>query len=405
VDARTGCGEPVAEVLRIPWHDTLMAYDFGHDHPLAPARVELTMSLARLLGVLRAPGVVVAPARPAGDEVLELIHERAYIRAVRGVALGSHADRLRYGLGTSDQPVFPDMHAASALVVGASVAAADAVWSGAAGHAANMAGGLHRAMRAHTSGFCLYNDVAVAIARMLEQGARRVAYVDVDAHHGGGVQAAFYDDPRVLTISLHEHPRTLFRGTGLPGESGGPGAEGTSANLALPAGIRDDQWLRAFDAIVDPLLQAFAPDVLVTQHGCDSHALDPQAHFMLTVDGQRAAAERLHALAHEYAHGRWVLFGGGGYAVVDVVPRIWTLVLAEAAHRPIPPRTATPAEWRAHAFERTGFAAPARMTDAQPPIPAPWPWPTRHDPASPLDQAISETRHAVFPHLGLDPTR
>jgi acetoin utilization protein AcuC len=401
VDARTGTGEPAAEVLRIPWNDTLMAYDFGHDHPLAPVRVELTMSLARLLGVLGAPGVALAPAKPAADDILELVHDRGYIRAVRGVALGSHADRLRYGLGTSDHPVFPDMHAACALVVGASVAAADAVWSGTAAHAANMAGGLHHATRAHASGFCLYNDVAVAIARMLDHGAQRIAYVDVDAHHGDGVQAAFYDDPRVLTISLHEHPRTLFPGTGLPAETGGPGAEGTSANLALPAGIRDDQWLRAFDAIVDPLLQAFAPEVLVTQHGCDSHALDPLAHLMLTVDGQRAAAERLHALAHEYAHGRWVLFGGGGYAVVDVVPRIWTLILAEAAHRPVPPRAATPAEWRAHAFERTGFAAPARMTDGQSPSPAPWP--VRHDPANPVDQAILETRQAVFPLLGLDP--
>jgi acetoin utilization protein AcuC len=394
-------GEHVAEVLRIPWSDLLMAYDFGHDHPLAPVRVELTMSLARSLGVLSVPGVVLAPVKPASDDVLELVHDADYVRAVREVALGTHADRLRYGLGTADNPVFPDMHGASALVVGASVAAADAVWSGAAGHAANMAGGLHHAMRAHASGFCLYNDVAIAIARMLSQGARRIAYVDVDAHHGDGVQAAFYDDPRVLTISLHEHPRTLFPGTGLPEEYGGPGAEGTSVNIALPAGTRDDQWLRAFDAVVDPLLSAFAPEVLVTQHGCDSHALDPLAHLMLTVDGQRAAAERLHALAHEYAQGRWLVFGGGGYAVVDVVPRIWTLILAEAAHRPLPPHTATPPEWRTHAFERTGFAAPTRMTDGQSPNPAPWIG--GHDPAGPVDEAVLATRRAVFPHFGLDP--
>ena len=388
-------------VLRIAWDDALTSYDFGHDHPLAPVRVELTMALARQFGVLDAPEVSFEPVRPAGDELLELVHAPRYIRAVKNVAHAGYAERLRYGLGTEDNPVFPGMHEASALVAGASVAAADAVWSGRAVHAANIAGGLHHAMREHASGFCLYNDVAIAIARLLEQGARRVAYVDVDAHHGDGVQAAFYDDPRVLTISLHEHPSSLFPGTGLPEESGGPKAEGMSVNVALPAGTRDAAWLRAFDAVVPALLQAFAPQILVTQHGCDSHALDPLAHLMLTVDGQRAAAQALHRLAHEHANGRWVLFGGGGYAVVDVVPRIWTHVLAEAAHHPIAPHTPLPAAWRALAVERTGRAAPSTMSDGREPEPVPWS--SGYDPASALDRTIMATRRAVFPHHGLDP--
>jgi len=388
-------------VLRIAWDDALTSYDFGHDHPLAPVRVELTMALARQFGVLDAPEVSLAAVRPAGDELLELMHAPRYIRAVKDVAHTGYAERLRYGLGTDDNPVFPGMHEASALVAGASVAAADAVWSGQAAHAANIAGGLHHAMREHASGFCLYNDVAIAIARLLDQGARRVAYVDVDAHHGDGVQAAFYDDPRVLTISLHEHPSTLFPGTGLPEESGGPKAEGMSVNVALPAGTRDAAWLRAFDAVVPALLQAFAPQILVTQHGCDSHAFDPLAHLMLTIDGQRAAAQALHRLAHEHANGRWVLFGGGGYAVVDVVPRIWTHVLAEAAHHPIAPHTPLPAAWRALAVERTGRAAPSTMSDGR--EPGPVPWSSGYDPASALDRTIMATRRAVFPHHGLDP--
>ena len=391
----------MGEVLRIPWDDALTSYDFGHDHPLAPVRVELTMALARQFGVLDAPEVSLEPARPAEDDLLELVHAAQYIRAVKNVAHTGYTERLRFGLGTDDNPVFPGMHEASALVVGASVAAADAVWSGRSEHAANMAGGLHHAMREQASGFCLYNDVAVAIARLLDQGARRIAYVDVDAHHGDGVQAAFYDDPRVLTISLHEHPSTLFPGTGLPDESGGPDAEGMSVNVALPAGTRDPAWLRAFDAVVPPLLAAFAPEILVTQLGCDSHAFDPLAHLMLTVDGQRAAVRRLHQLAHEHANGRWVLFGGGGYAVVYVVPRIWTHALAEAAHHPIPPHTEIPAAWRALAVERTGRAAPPTMSDGQ--TPAPVPWSSGYDPASPADQAIRATRHAIFPYHGLDP--
>jgi acetoin utilization protein AcuC len=399
--AETDTAHTDTVILRIPWDEALTAYDFGHDHPLAPVRVELTMALARQYGVLDAPEVSLEPVPQADDALLELVHAPEYVRAVKSVAHTGYAERLRYGLGTDDNPVFPGMHEASALVVGASVAAADAVWSGRSAHAANMAGGLHHAMRAHASGFCLYNDVAVAIARLLERGAKRVAYVDVDAHHGDGVQAAFYDDPRVLTISLHEHPSTLFPGTGLPDEAGGPKAEGSSVNVALPAGTRDAAWLRAFDAVVPPLLAAFDPEILVTQHGCDSHAFDPLAHLMLTVDGQRAAAQALHRLAHQYANGKWVLFGGGGYAVVDVVPRIWTHVLAEAAHHPIPPHTDVPARWRALAVERTGRAAPPTMSDGHDPRPIPWS--SGYDPADPVDQAILAVRRAVFPHHGLDP--
>jgi acetoin utilization protein AcuC len=387
--------------LLLPWDEALTEYDFGHDHPLAPVRVELPMSLARAFGVLDRPGVSLVPVRSADDALLELVHDPGYIAAVRGVARLSHGERLRFGLGTDDNPLFPGMHEASARVVGASAAAADAVWQGAVTHSANIAGGLHHAMRAHASGFCVYNDVAVAIARLLDQGAQRVAYVDVDAHHGDGVQAAFYGDPRVLTISLHEHPSTLFPGTGLPGESGGRGAEGMSVNVALPAGTRDEPWLRAFDAVVPPLLAAFKPQVLVSQHGCDSHALDPLTHLMLTVDGQRTAAAAIHRLAHEHADGKWVLFGGGGYAVVDVVPRIWTHLLAEAAHHPIAPDTPTPQAWRDHVLERTGRQAQVSMSDGH--RPAPKAWANGYDPADPVDRAVIATRKAVFPHHGLDP--
>ena len=206
--------------------------------------------------------------------------------------------------------------------------------------------GMHHAMAAHASGFGVYNDPAIAIAWLLRQGAERVAYVDIDAHHGDGVQAAFYADPRVLTISLHEHPATLFPFTGLPAETGGPGAEGSAVNVALPAGTRDASWLRAFHAIVPPLLRQFRPQVLVSQHGCDSHRLDPLANLELSIDAQRAAHAAIHALAHDLAGGRWLLTGGGGYELVHVVPRTWTHLLAEAAGQPIDPGTPTPLLWR-----------------------------------------------------------
>jgi len=385
----------MSDSVRVVWDDGLIGYDFGPGHPLAPVRVELTMALAKELGVL--DHVELAGCAPATDDDLARVHTREYIEAVKQVSQWGAPD-VRHGLGTTDNPAFPGVHEASALVAGATLAAAKAVWTGEAQHALNIAGGLHHAMPATASGFCVYNDPAVAIAWLLENGAERIAYVDVDVHHGDGVQAMFYDDPRVLTISLHESPRTLFPGTGYPSETG---AEGTAVNVALPAGCGDAEWLRAFHALVPPLLREFAPQVLVTQHGCDGHELDPLAHLKLSVDGQRAAYAALHRLAHETAGGRWLATGGGGYALVQVVPRAWTHLIAEAAGRPLDPETETPPRWRALVGERMCESAPLSMTDGRNPE-------FRdisdgYDPADPVDRAIMATRNAIFPLRGLDP--
>ena len=308
---------------------------------------------------------------------------------------------LEFGLGTEDDPVFPGMHDASALVAGATLAAARAVWTGAAQHGASIAGGLHHAMRGSASGFCVYNDPAIAIAWLLGQGAERVAYVDVNVHHGDGVQAAFYDDPRVLTISLHEHPAALWPGTGLPSETGGPGARGSAVNVALPTGTRDAGWLRAFHAVVPPLLREFRPTILVSQHGCDTHWLDPLAGLRLSIDAQRAAHAAIHALAHEVAGGRWLLTGGGGYDLLQVAPRTWAHLLAEAAGYPIDPAARIPAAWREYAFRCTGRPAPEVMTDGNDPGYARFE--LGYDPADHVDRAIMATRAAVFPEHGLMP--
>jgi acetoin utilization protein AcuC len=389
--------------VHVAWDERLAGYDFGPGHPLAPVRVELTMALARAFGVLSGPGVEVAAPSAATDDELELVHQPDYIAAVRraGGPAPSDGSLLRYGLGTEDDPVFPGMHDASALVAGATMAAARAVWSERAGHGASIAGGLHHAMADHASGFCVYNDPAIAIAWLLRQGAERIGYVDIDVHHGDGVQAAFYNDPRVLTISLHEHPATLFPGTGRPTEGGGPDAEGSAVNVALPPGTRDAGWLRAFHAIVPPLLRAFRPQILVSQHGCDTHRLDPLAHLQLSIDGQRAAHAAIHELAHELAGGRWLLTGGGGYELVRVVPRTWTHLLAEAAGNPVDPLAPTPAEWREYTERRTGRKAPELMTDGEPAEYVSFD--RGFDPAEPVDQAIIATQRVVFPMHGMMP--
>ncbi|HEX5595240.1 MAG TPA: acetoin utilization protein AcuC [Micromonosporaceae bacterium] len=387
----------------VVWDEALLAYDLG-EHPLDPVRVELTIALARELGILDRPGVRIVTPSPADDAALARVHRPDYLDAVRQASAGPAADSAgfaEYGLGTEDTPIFEGMHTASALIAGASIAAAEAVWHGHALRAANVAGGLHHAMPGRAAGFCVYNDPAVAIARLLDLGAERVAYIDVDVHHGDGVQEIFYDDPRVLTISLHETPLALFPGTGFPEETGGPGAEGSAVNVALPPGIADGGWLRAFHAVVPSVLRAFRPQILIAQCGADGHRLDPLADLRLSVDGQRATYLALRALADELCQGRWVATGGGGYALVQAVPRAWTHLLAVVTGEPVAPATLTPPAWRtlAHA-RRPGDDVPLRMTDDIEPGYEPW---HPDGEATPLDRAIMATRRAVFPLHGLDP--
>ncbi|MDX1620273.1 MAG: acetoin utilization protein AcuC [Nitriliruptorales bacterium] len=344
------------------WDGRLAAYDFGRGHPLAPVRVELTVELIRACGLLETEGVEpIEPSEVPEDELLA-VHDPDYVTAVRRASEDPQGFRdLRHGLGPGDNPTFAGMHDASVRVCGASKAAAQAVWRGDVLHAFNPAGGLHHAMPDRAAGFCVYNDPAIAIQWMLDNGAERVGYVDVDVHHGDGVEMIFRDDPRVLTVSLHESGRFLFPGTGTREDIGGPNARGFAANLPFHPGTTGDIWLDAFDEAVVPLLRSFDPQVLVTQLGCDTHATDPLAHLALTVDDDAAIYARLHRLAHELCEGRWIATGGGGYQLVSVVPRAWTLAFAEMTGASLP--VETPMSWREVANQRTGERAPTDFTD------------------------------------------
>jgi acetoin utilization protein AcuC len=367
--------------------EDLTKYDFGPEHPMAPGRVTHTIALARALGVL--DRLTVVPPPPIDIELLQTVHSADYIEAVQRCEPDT-----AYGLGTTDNPIFPGMHEVAGLVAMATTEAARQVWTNDVGRASNISGGLHHAMPSRTSGFCVYNDVAIAIRWLLDHGCERIGYVDVDVHHGDGVQAIFYDDPRVMTVSLHETPVFLFPGTGFPYETG---AVGTAVNIALPPGTTDAGWLRAFDAVVPHVLRAHQPQVLISQHGCDSHRHDPLADLDLSLDGQRASYLAVAGLADELCEGRWISTGGGGYAVVHVVPRAWTHLLGIVSGEPIPPQTPVPEVWRAE----MGDGAPRTMTDG---VDVSFePFEDGYTPASRLDQAIMATRRAVFPELGLDP--
>ncbi|TWE06910.1 acetoin utilization protein AcuC [Rudaeicoccus suwonensis] len=392
--------------VQVVWDDSLTGYDFGPDHPMNPVRLELTARLSQQLGVFDAPGVaVVKPSRPGeSDEFLRRVHTADYIDAVRAASADPAGADPAYGLGTEDDPAFRGMHEASALIAGSSVALAEALHRGEIDHGVNFCGGLHHAMPGSASGFCIYNDPALAISWLLDHGVERVAYVDLDVHHGDGVERVFWNDPRVLTASIHETGRVLFPGTGFPGDVGGPQAEGTAVNIALPPGTRDAAWLRALHAVVPPVLRAFQPQFIVTQQGCDSHYSDPLAHMALSIDAQRTAYELLHDLTHEITDGRWLALGGGGYEVIDVVPRAWTHLAAIAAHRPIPLDTPLPQQWRDEVQSRFGRPGPARMGDGQADEGRVWwrSWESGADPEDPTDRAILATREAIFPHHGLD---
>jgi acetoin utilization protein AcuC len=268
------------------------------------------------------------------------------------------------GIGPGDCPAFEGMHEASARVAGGSLAAMAAILEGRAVHAFHPGGGLHHAMAGFASGFCIYNDVALAVAAARDAG-HRVLYVDLDVHHGDGVQALFWDDPQVLTFSIHESGRALFPGSGFVEERGGPHARGTAVNVPLEPGSGDASWLAAVERCVPALAAAFRPSILVTQHGCDSHYLDPLAHLELTTAAYASATRLMDRVAHEHTGGRWLATGGGGYDAYRVVPRSWALVWLAQAHRDVP--ESTPPEWRsrweAEAARHHQAPLPERLVD------------------------------------------
>ncbi|TDE91691.1 acetoin utilization protein AcuC [Occultella glacieicola] len=389
---------PPASVA-LAWSPDLLGYDFGVGHPMAPARLRLTMDLIRALGLLDAPGVRVLETGEAGDDLIATVHDRDFIAAVRAGGDGL-PDPVR-GLGTTDNPVFPRVHEASARIVGATVAGAEEVWSGRSRHAVSLAGGMHHAMSAAASGFCIYNDVAAAIGWLLAHGCERVLYVDIDAHHGDGVERAFWDDPRVVTVSVHQSGESLFPGTGFAQDVGGPNARGSAVNVPLPAHTPDVPWLRAIEAVVGPIAAEFAPQVVVSQHGCDTHRRDPLTTMDISMDGLRAAAALIGEVADTHAGGRWLATGGGGYDILSTVPRAWAHLVAVSAGLDLPASTPVPASWREEVAAISDQDVPATMGDG---VEVGFrPWVDGFDPDDPVDRAIMATRRSVFPWHGLDP--
>ena len=353
---------------------------------MSPERLQLTLELAERFGMLSSGKLRVESPNSASDAALSAVHDPEYLMAVK-FAPGNDSDLTpeqwseleRFGLATDDNPLFPHMHEVAARIAGYSATAALAVWNDEAEHAVNLAGGLHHAMPASAAGFCIYNDAAVAISQLLAAGAKRVLYLDLDAHHGDGVERAFWNDNRVLTISIHQTGASLYPGTGFPTDIGALQAPGYAVNIALPARTADAGWLRALTAVVPQLLAEFQPEFIVSQHGVDGHLLDDMSDLQLSTAGLVQAMALVHDWAHEFAAGRWLALGGGGYRISDVVPPAWVSLLAVVSHQVIPP-------------EILDIEPAVKYAD----------WSGGFDPNSSVDRAIRQTRQAVFPHHGID---
>ncbi|MED4517169.1 acetoin utilization protein AcuC [Bacillus subtilis] len=345
-------------------------YMFHQEHPFNQQRVLLTYDLLKTINAFD-DGDIVTP-RLASEEELSLVHTDDYIQAVKLAGAGKlpAEEGESYGLGTEDTPVFAGMHEAASLLVGGTLTAADWVMSGQALHAANLGGGLHHGFRGRASGFCIYNDSAVAIQYIQKKYRSRVLYIDTDAHHGDGVQFTFYDNPDVCTLSIHETGRYLFPGTGQIQEKGSGKGYGYSFNIPLDAFTEDDSFLEAYRTAASEVAAYFEPDVIISQNGADAHYYDPLTHLSATINIYEEIPRLAHTLAHQYCGGKWIAVGGGGYDIWRVVPRAWARIWLEM--KGIDPGYEIPPEWIAKWQKQCPVALPSSWSDPAdlyPPIP------------------------------------
>ncbi|MFW9962740.1 MAG: acetoin utilization protein AcuC [Candidatus Sifarchaeia archaeon] len=377
--------------LVYPYSNALLEYEFKKDHPLKPDRLKLTYLLSKHLGLLDNVKEI-EPTLATRDD-LELFHSSEFIDAV--VESGTNNNIYpHYGLGTADNPIFPLIHETGARYVGATLDAMRAIIDGAS-NAFCISGGLHHAHRNAASGFCTYNDIAIAINMLHKKKKSRVLYFDFDAHHGDGVQNAFYRSKEVLTISVHQTGQTLFPGTGFIYEIGGGEGVGYSVNIPLIPGAGTPELIRVFDEVVVPLFEAFEPDLLITQLGVDGHYMDPLAHLTYTSHGYETVIEKLREMSSKICKLGWLAVGGGGYHPVNVA-RLWTLFLAVILDEDIPLRI--PDEFKDTCNQMGYHDIPEFMRDKDEIVQMYF---SREEIVLDLERSLRRVKELVFPYHGL----
>jgi acetoin utilization protein AcuC len=368
------------------YDDVLSQHTLSNTHPMKPVRLRYTYELLDAYGAFNAPNATLVKPRQATEDEILAFHTSEYVSAVQSLSRGEDAvNPARFNFGPGDNPHYKGIYEAAAWSTGASLKAAELLLSGEADAAFSISGGLHHAMRDYAYGFCVFNDPVIAIKKLLEKGLR-VAYVDIDCHHGDGVQYAFYDTDQVLTISLHESGAFLFPGTGFTQEIGAGRGRGYSVNVPLYPYTTDEVYLWAFREIVPPLLEAFRPDALVTQLGIDSHYLDPITHVALTVQGFREAVAELARLAPP----RWLALGGGGYDL-QAVARAWASAFAVMSEQELP--NEIPASYRQR-YDIASLRDPDDLKVEES---------VRRDTRVFAEASVQSVRRLVFPAHGLRP--
>jgi acetoin utilization protein AcuC len=377
--------------LVYPYSNALLEYEFRKDHPLKPDRLKLTYLLSKQLGLLDKVDQI-EPTLATRDN-LELFHSPEYIDAVVDSGTNNNI-HPHYGIGTPDNPIFPLVHETGARYVGATLDAMRAIMSGAS-NAFCISGGLHHAHESKASGFCIYNDVAIAINMLHKKKKCKVLYFDVDAHHGDGVQNAFYRSKDVMTISVHQNGKTLFPGSGFIYETGSVEGVGYSINVPLIPGAGTPELIRVFDEIVVPLFESFKPDLLISQLGVDGHYLDPLANLAYTSHGFETVVQKLRDLSADICDIGWLAVGGGGYHPVNVA-RLWTLFLAIMLDEDVPSRM--PDEFLEICTEMGYRNHPELMRDEDEVVQMYVP---REYVSMDLDRALRRVNELVFPYHGI----
>ncbi len=365
---RDAGGPLTAPALTVVWDDRFLHYDLGPDHPFTERSRRLAVDLLRdALGDRAEESVEwVRTIPPANRALLEGFHDASYLDYVELVS----GQDVPIALDAGDTPSFPGCYEEAARIVQGAQVALDRVLHGGR-PALHPAGGLHHAHADRASGFCIFNDVALAVDTAVRAG-RRVAYLDIDAHHGDGVMYGFYDSGRVLDIDFHQDGRTLFPGTGFPVESGRGDGAGLKVNVPLPPLAGDEALLPLFRRLVPPLLRSFRPEVIVLQHGVDGHLGDALARLQYTPAAYREIDRTVVALAEEISGGRLLVTGGGGYSA-RAVSRVLAASGLAAGRFPIPEDSAeVPADWKGRYRELMGEPAPRTWADRLDPVPPSW---------------------------------
>jgi acetoin utilization protein AcuC len=377
--------------LVYPYSNALLEYEFRKDHPLKPDRLKLTYLLSKELGLLERVKEIEPSLASRND--LELFHSPEFIDAVvdSGTNNNIHPE---YGLGTMDNPIFPLIHETGARYVGATLDAMRAIMDGAS-NAFCISGGLHHAHKSAASGFCIYNDVAIAIKLLQQKKTCKALYFDFDAHHGDGVQNAFYRSKDVMTISVHQTGKTLFPGTGFVYETGGAEGVGYSVNIPLMPGAGTPELIRVFEEVVVPLFESFQPDLLVTQLGVDGHYLDPLAHLTYTSHGYETVIGRLRDMSTDICDIGWLAVGGGGYHPVNVA-RLWALFLAVMLNEKVPNKL--PEEFRETCSYMGYHDIPEYMRDEEEVVQMYY---SREEVSLDIERSIRRVKELVFPYHGL----